>query len=181
MNGELERSLQGFESRSEQIEMSKAVAEAIESHHHLVVEAGTGVGKSLAYLIPSVLHALNTGARVVISTNTINLQEQLIGKDIAITTEALSDYGESAADIRATQLKGRVNYLCIKRWQNSVLTTEPDETESKLLSKIMVWLSDTKTGDRNELALGRMSSLFNRFSGQGALSCPTNDGPCFLR
>ena len=181
VNGELERSLQGFESRSEQIEMSKAVAQAIESQHHLVVEAGTGVGKSLAYLIPSVLHALNTGARVVISTNTINLQEQLIGKDIAITTEALSDYGESAADIRATQLKGRANYLCIKRWQNSVLTTEPDETESKLLSKIMVWLSDTETGDRNELALGRMSSLFNRFSAQGALSCPANDGPCFLR
>ena len=180
-SGELERSLPDFEHRPEQIEMAEAVSEAINSERHLVVEAGTGVGKSLAYLIPSALHVLHTGARVVISTNTINLQEQLIRKDIEITRSTLSNYGVAAENIFASQLKGRANYLCVKRWQNSMMATEPNDIESKLLSKLLVWLNDTETGDKNELALGRLSSLFNRFSAQGALNCPTNDGPCFLR
>ncbi len=179
--GSLEKSLPGFESRPEQIEMAKAVAEAIESKEHLVVEAGTGVGKSLAYLIPSVLHAIRTGEKVVVSTNTINLQEQLINKDVEITAAAIAEFGESAEKMQAAQLKGRANYLCFKRWQNAVLSTEPNDVESKLLSKILVWLSETKTGDRNELALGRLTPLFSRFSAQGAIMCPSNEGPCFLR
>jgi predicted DnaQ family exonuclease/DinG family helicase len=179
--GSLEKSLPGFESRPEQVEMAKAVAESIEKGEHLVVEAGTGVGKSLAYLIPSILHAIRTGAKVVVSTNTINLQEQLISKDVEITSAALTEFGESADKMRAAQLKGRANYLCFKRWQNAVLSTEPNDVESKLLSKILVWLRETETGDRNELALGRLTPMFNRFSAQGAMMCPAKDGPCFLR
>jgi DNA polymerase-3 subunit epsilon/ATP-dependent DNA helicase DinG len=179
--GSLEKSLTGFESRPEQVEMAKAVAEAIENGEHLVVEAGTGVGKSLAYMIPSVLHAIRTGTKVVVSTNTINLQEQLISKDVEITAAAMSEFGESADQMSAAQLKGRANYLCFKRWQNAVLTTEPNDIESKLLSKILVWLRDTATGDRSELALGRLTPLFSRFSAQGAIMCPSNEGPCFLR
>ena len=179
--GALEKSLLGFESRSEQVEMAKAVGEAIETCEHLVVEAGTGVGKSLAYLIPSVLHAIRTGARVVISTNTINLQEQLIDKDVVIASDAISEFGEPTGKLQAAQLKGRANYLCFKRWQNAVLTTEPNDVESKLLSKLLVWLRDTETGDRSELALGRLTPMFNRFSAQGAMMCPSNEGPCFLR
>ena len=179
--GSLEKSLQGFESRPEQIEMAKAVADAIETGEHLVVEAGTGVGKSLAYLIPAVLHAIRTGDKVIVSTNTINLQEQLISKDIEITAAAIAEFGESAEKMQAAQLKGRANYLCFKRWQNAVLTTEPNDLESKLLSKLLVWLRETETGDRNELALGRLTPMFSRFSAQGAVMCPSNEGPCFLR
>jgi predicted DnaQ family exonuclease/DinG family helicase len=179
--GSLEKSLKGFESRPEQVEMARAVTAAIESGEHLVVEAGTGVGKSLAYLIPSVLHAIRTGGKVMISTNTINLQEQLIDKDVEITKAALAEFGESPEQMRATQLKGRANYLCFKRWQNAVLHTEPNDMESKLLSKILVWLQQTETGDRNELAIGRPVPLFTRFSAQGAAMCPSNEGPCFLR
>ncbi len=180
-DGSLEKSLSGFESRPEQVEMARAVTAAIENGDHLVVEAGTGVGKSLAYLIPSVLHAIRTGGKVMISTNTINLQEQLIGKDIEITAAALAEFGESPDQMRAAQLKGRANYLCFKRWQNAVLNTEPNDAESKILSKILVWLRQTETGDRNELALGRMAPLFTRYSAQGAAMCPSNEGPCFLR
>ncbi|MBT7467688.1 MAG: hypothetical protein HN798_05210 [Chloroflexi bacterium] len=181
VGGALEKSLPGFESRPEQGEMAKAVSDAIESGEHLIVEAGTGVGKSLAYLVPSVLTAIRSGKKVIISTNTINLQEQLIGKDVAITSAALSEYGDSVDKIRATQLKGRANYVCFKRWQNAVLTTDPNDLESKLLSKLLVWMRDTETGDRSELALGRLTSLFGRFSAQGAIMCPSNEGPCFLR
>ena len=179
--GSLEKSLGGFESRPEQVEMAKAVAAAIENGEHLIVEAGTGVGKSLAYLIPSVLTAIRNGKKVVVSTNTINLQEQLINKDIEITSAALTEYGEKADRMRAAQLKGRANYVCFKRWQNAVLTIDPNDIESKILSKILVWLRDTETGDRSELALGRLTPMFSRFSAQGALMCPSNEGPCFLR
>ncbi len=179
--GSLEISLEGFESRPEQGEMARAVSDAIENGEHLIVEAGTGVGKSLAYLIPSVLHAVRTGAKVLVSTNTINLQEQLIGKDVEITAAALAEFGEKSDRMRAAQLKGRANYLCFKRWQNAVRSTEPNDVESKLLSKILIWLRDTETGDRNELALGRLTPMFGRYSAQGALLCPSSEGPCFLR
>lgn len=179
--GSLEKSLNGFESRPEQVEMAKAVANAIENEEHLIVEAGTGVGKSLAYLIPSVLFAIRSGKKVVVSTNTINLQEQLIGKDVEITSGALEEFGEKADLMRAAQLKGRANYVCFKRWQNAVLSTDPNDVESKLLSKLLVWMRDTETGDRSELALGRLTPLFGRFSAQGAIMCPSNEGPCFLR
>lgn len=179
--GSLEKSLPGFESRPEQVDMAKAVSHAIETGDHLIVEAGTGVGKSLAYLVPTVLTAIRSGKKVVVSTNTINLQEQLIGKDIAITSAALSEHGEAADKMRACQLKGRANYVCFKRWQNAVLTTDPNDSESKLLSKLLVWMQDTETGDRSELALGRLTPLFSRFSAQGAIMCPSNEGPCFLR
>ena len=179
--GSLGTSLKGFESRPEQLEMATAVAEAIENQENLLVEAGTGVGKSLAYLVPSVLHAIQTGSRVIVSTNTINLQEQLIHKDVEITEKALIDYGKTSGQLRVSQLKGRANYLCFKRWHNALLNTEPGVDESRILSKLLVWMQSTKTGDRAELALGRMTPMFTRYSAQGASTCPTNEGPCFLR
>ncbi|MDP7261513.1 MAG: helicase C-terminal domain-containing protein, partial [Dehalococcoidia bacterium] len=109
------------------------------------------------------------------------LQEQLIGKDVEITAAALAEFGEKSDRMRAAQLKGRANYLCFKRWQNAVRSTEPNDVESKLLSKILIWLRDTETGDRNELALGRLTPMFGRYSAQGALLCPSSEGPCFLR
>ena len=179
--GSLGTTLKGFESRPEQLEMATAVAKAIENRENLLVEAGTGVGKSLAYLVPSVLHAIRTGSRIIVSTNTINLQEQLIHKDVEITEEALIEYGKSFQQLRVSQLKGRANYLCFKRWHNALLSTEPNVDESRMLSKLLVWMQSTTTGDRAELALGRMTPMFTRYSAQGASMCPANEGPCFLR
>ena len=96
--------------------MARAVAETIAEGDELIVEAGTGVGKSLAYLVPSALHAVRNNARTVISTNTINLQEQLIGQDIPIARKLLAEAGIALDDLRVAQLKGRRNYLCLLRW-----------------------------------------------------------------
>ena len=96
--------------------MTRAVAEAIAEGDRLIVEAGTGVGKSLAYLVPSALHAVRNNARTVISTNTINLQEQLMSQDIPIARRLLAEAGIAYDDLRVAQLKGRRNYLCLLRW-----------------------------------------------------------------
>jgi len=182
-SGPLASAIPGYEVRSEQVEMMKAVTEAINQRHHLIVEAGTGIGKSWAYLLPSILYALQNNRRVVVSTNTINLQEQLLNKDIPALTEALkASEGEGLEKLRYTQLKGRANYLCLKRWAHlgSSLSLSPDE--ATLLSKILVWLEGTVDGDRGEINLtGRPGFKWNLVSAQGAPDCPVVTGPCFLR
>src|SRR3954467_7408298 len=98
-----------FEFRREQQEMAVAVAEALEQEQHLVVEAGTGVGKSIAYLVPSILYAIEQSKKAIISTHTINLQEQLLYKDIPILKKILP------IEFEAALMKGRQNYLCPRR------------------------------------------------------------------
>ena len=98
-----------FEYRPEQQEMAVAVARALEEERHLVVEAGTGVGKSIAYLAPSILYALGQKKKAVVSTHTINLQEQLTGKDLPMLEHVLP------VKFSFTMLKGRQNYLCTRR------------------------------------------------------------------
>ena len=100
---------ENYELRPQQVEMLRAVTRAFNEGQHLMVEAGTGTGKSFAYLVPAAIWAYQNGTRVVISTNTINLQDQLIKKDIPDLRAALG------IDIRATVLKGRMNYLCPRR------------------------------------------------------------------
>ena len=112
-----------------------------------MVEAGTGTGKSLAYLIPAALWAIQNNTRVVISTNTINLQDQLINKDIPDLREALG------VDLRATVLKGRANYLCPRRLENLRKRGPESPEEVRVLGKILVWLQNTVSGDRAELNL----------------------------
>ena len=104
-------SMPGYEERKGQTDMLKAVARAYNSREHLMIEAGTGVGKSLAYLIPSIVWSRTNDTPVVVSTATRNLQSQLIGSDIP---KALAVLGEHAADFRVALLKGRGNYLCIR-------------------------------------------------------------------
>ena len=131
-----------FEYRREQEEMAVAVAESFLKGHPLVAEAGTGVGKSLAYLVPAAKFALETGRKAVISTHTINLQEQLVGKDIPIVRKILGE------ELPAVLLKGRQNYLCPARlrraWEQSAdlfTTSESDE-----LGRIRTWAEGTKDG-----------------------------------
>ncbi|MBI2936302.1 MAG: DEAD/DEAH box helicase family protein, partial [Chloroflexi bacterium] len=181
--GALSRVLPAYEHRPQQEEMLRAVDTAFRERQHLLVEAGTGVGKSLAYLLPAAMFALQQGTRVVISTNTINLQEQLVQKDIPVVAKALGlalDHEELG--LQFTQLKGRGNYLCLRRWAALRSAEVLREEEARVLSKLLLWLQDTSSGDRTDLRLnGREAAVWERLSAQGAKECPAVKGPCFLR
>ncbi|MGC9025396.1 MAG: exonuclease domain-containing protein, partial [Chloroflexia bacterium] len=162
------RSFPHYEHRPQQVEMLRAVARTLNAGGQLIVEAGTGVGKSMAYLLPAVALAVRRGRPVVISTHTINLQDQLFHKDIPdlrqVLAQAGPEEGEAArwAHFSAALLKGRGNYLCLRRWEilrrSAVLTPEQVST----LVKVLLWLPRTRTGDRAELALvGRENAVWN--------------------
>ena len=188
--GELSRALDGFEPRAEQVQMAQAVTEAINDGERIIIEAGTGVGKSLAYLLPAALYALANGKRVVISTNTINLQEQLLNKDVPILVEALKSAPDSDEEggeedengLRFASLKGRANYLCMRRW-NAMYASEPTSEEARLLAKTMLWLQSTASGDRAEINLGHRDAAapWDRLSANNARGCMRNESVCFLR
>lgn len=182
--GPLANILPGFEERGEQITMARAVVEALNRSDRLIVEAGTGVGKSLAYLLPAALHALKNNKRVVVSTNTINLQEQLVAKDIPALITAI-DVAEPGLgkNFRYTQLKGRANFLCLKRQLILQASESLSVDEARLLSKNLVWLRHTKTGDRSELNFSnrRAGQPWDRLSAEGAPNCTGVNGGCFLR
>lgn len=141
-SGLLAKTLPYYEHRQGQVEMSQAVAEAFRHQQHLIVEAGTGVGKTLAYLIP----ALFSGIKTVVSTGTKNLQEQLFFKDIPYLKKHLSN------DFQATYMKGRANYLCLKRlnlFRQQALFNDTDDVD--IFQRIQRWAQTTKSGDRGEL------------------------------
>ena len=182
--GSLEKTLPAFELRGEQIAMARAVAEAIADGENLVVEAGTGVGKSIAYLAGAALHATSGGGTVIVSTNTINLQAQLKNKDVPLLKESLAAAGLiEAEDICVSELKGRSNYICYRRWAHAAQSDLLDDQTTRLAAKCLVWLSDTGTGDRSELRLSRQDgpAFAKLLSAEGAMKCPPPEGPCFLR
>jgi DNA polymerase-3 subunit epsilon/ATP-dependent DNA helicase DinG len=139
----------GYEYRSEQVEMLRSVAHAFSEGRHLMVEAGTGTGKSFGYLIPAVHWAMQNGQRVVVSTNTINLQEQLVKKDIPDLQAALG------LNFRAALLKGRGNYLCPRRVDNMRKHRPKTAEEMRVLAKVLVWLSQSEAdGPHGDISLG---------------------------
>jgi ATP-dependent DNA helicase DinG len=145
--GPFSRFFENYESRTQQVEMIRAVSQALDGSIHLMVEAGTGTGKSFAYLVPSAMWALQNNQRVVISTNTINLQDQLIKKDIPDLKNALG------LEVRAIVLKGRSNYLCPRRLEALRHHGPANAEEMRVLAKILVWLEQGGSGDRNEINL----------------------------
>ncbi len=145
--GPFSKFMPNFESRNEQLEMLQAITNALSNSQHLMVEAGTGIGKSFAYLIPAALWSMRNNTRVVISTNTLNLQDQLINKDIPDLKMALG------IDLRAGVLKGRVNYLCPRRLEALRHRRPRDAAELRLLAKILVWLEGGGKGQLSELNL----------------------------
>jgi predicted DnaQ family exonuclease/DinG family helicase len=181
--------MERFEERQEQREMAEAVRSAMTDGGHWLVEAGTGVGKSMAYLIPAAIHALRNGERVVVSTNTINLQEQLLGKDIPTLRRILKEAGITAdeTDLRATLLKGRANYLCLRRWIASYGASMADPDFGRLAASMLLWLPQTETGDRAELNLDHDEWLtWQRFSAQetdclARQNSFVREGNCFLQ
>ena len=151
----------GGKARKGQQTMAAAVAHSIDTKEHLAVQAGTGTGKSLAYLVPSLRHAVESGRTVVVSTATIALQRQLVDRDLPRLAQALEKpLGRQA---KFAILKGRGNYLCLNKI-NSVIPDEEPEAElfdafavSRLgreVQRLNEWASDTETGDRDELAPG---------------------------
>ena len=180
--GKLSTGLKGFESRPGQQEMAEAVAETlrdgaerVDGHGSvLLVEAETGIGKTLAYLVPALL----SGQRVVISTATINLQDQILNKEIPLLEKVLE------MDIPALCIKGRQNYLCHYRWFQHRSNPQTSLVENREEEKIEQWLEKTEYGDRAELSwLRDRSPLWPKISAQPNQclggDCPES-GLCFV-
>jgi ATP-dependent DNA helicase DinG len=135
-----------FEFRPQQQEMAVAVARALQNREHLAVEAGTGVGKSLAYLIPAILFAVAQKKKAVVSTHTINLQEQLTEKDLPMLAQILP------GKFNFTMLKGRANYLCTRRLQKAMQQAGNlfTSSEAEELQRIYEWSKETKDGSLSD-------------------------------
>lgn len=142
-DGALGKVIPGFQPRQPQLDMAKAVAQTILDESQLVVEAGTGTGKTFAYLVPALL----SGKKTIISTGSKNLQEQLFHRDLPLMVDALGFHGQVAL------LKGRSNYLCLERLSRQMIESHTAESNPELLSqlvKVRSWSSETKSGDLGE-------------------------------
>ena len=184
-DGRLSSCLTNFEPRHGQAAMAEAVADVIlggscdqeymeNKARVLVVEAETGIGKTLAYLIPAVL----SGKRIVISTATLNLQDQIVNKDITLVEKVLDQ------TISALCIKGRENYLCHYRWYQYCSNPQLSLVDDPWVEKIDAWLKKTSTGDRAELDwLSKKSGLWSKISAQSK-NCLGGDCPeaasCFI-
>lgn len=179
--GAIARRLDGYEPRPQQLEMTAAVQDAMDRKGHLLVEAGTGIGKSFAYLIPAIARAVTHGERVVICTNTISLQEQLIEKDLPLLNAVIPE------EFSAVLVKGRGNYLSLRRLK---LATErearllSDDDERHSLAMIEEWAYTTRDGTLATLPQLPRRAVWDLAQSDSAncmgRSCPTHD-KCFFQ
>jgi ATP-dependent DNA helicase DinG len=154
----------GGAERRGQIEMAEAVAHAFDTGEHLAVQAGTGTGKSLAYLVPAIARAVDTDQPVVVSTATIALQRQLVDRDLPRLADSLADALPRRPEFAL--LKGRGNYLCLNKIHNGSATEPEDRPQEELfepmaasalgrdVQRLIAWSSTTDTGDRDEVTPG---------------------------
>lgn len=158
-DGAIARRLSNYEARPQQLEMAEAVARAVKNRRHLMVEAGTGTGKSFAYLVPAILAATaDKNCRVVVSTHTISLQEQLIGKDIPFLQAVMPQ------EFSAVLVKGRSNYLSLRRLRGAqqragATLVEPNAADQ--LMQIGKWSRQTQDGSRSDLAFQPSPSVWD--------------------
>lgn len=166
-----------YEERTAQVEMFHHVYNALSNDEHLLIEAGTGTGKSLGYLIPSLYYSIRKEAKVVVSTHTINLQEQLRHRDIPLLTEVLP------FPFKASIFKGRGNYLCLRKFEAKVNGMEPISTNDDMLTRaqMVVWLNETETGDYEELNLSNRGAEYWSAVSSDADSCLNRACPWFKR
>ncbi len=136
--------LPAYEDRPAQLAMAAAVEAALEAEQPLLVEAGTGTGKTLAYLVPAIL----SGKKVVVSTATRALQEQIMTQDLPLVARALAPFG---IEVRAALMKGLPNYLCKRRYSELLTTAGARVASDRHLARIDAWARETETGDRAEL------------------------------
>jgi len=162
-----------FEFRPQQQEMAVAVARALENREHLAVEAGTGVGKSLAYLIPSILFAVQQKKKAVISTHTINLQEQLTEKDLPMLAMVLGNLPEPVK-FQFTMLKGRANYLCTRRLQKAMQQSGNlfTSSEAEELRRIYEWSKETKDGSLSDFEIEPDPKVWGQVCSERGLCSP---------
>ncbi|MCF8010058.1 MAG: DEAD/DEAH box helicase family protein [Clostridiales bacterium] len=150
-NGPLSKQLNNFEIRPQQVEMAQNVCRALNNNKCLLMESGTGTGKTLAYLIPSLMWTKLNNKSTLVATQTINLQEQLWNKD----TPILSNIFENS--FSPALIKGRSNYICLKRWEDIIFQEYNHlyTDEALFFARIFVWFKHTKTGDKSELNLNK--------------------------
>lgn len=162
--GNFNQTFDGFEYRPQQVEMLETITEAFNQGDHVLVEAGTGTGKSMAYLLPAAFWASSNGRRVIISTNTINLQDQLIGKDIPALQRMLP------FELRAAVRKGRGNYLCTRLFQQMRHSGPGNADEMGLFARVLLWLPQTDNGDVAEITLRSPGErlAWSRLNGENA-------------
>jgi ATP-dependent DNA helicase DinG len=179
----------GGSERPGQVKMAQAVRDAVEGKEHLAVQAGTGTGKSLAYLVPAIRHAAETDNAVVVSTATIALQRQLVDRDLPRLADALEGVLPHRPEFAI--LKGRRNYLCRHKMGVGMPDDEEDQlfdprevsATGRMVQRIQEWASETETGDRDELVPGVNDQAWRQFSVHakeclGAQRCPSG-AECF--
>jgi len=173
--------LEGFEYRAEQQQMAKMTAASLEDGKHLIVEAPTGIGKSLAYLVPSILHAVRNEKKAIISTCTINLQEQLINKDIPAIAHLLPE------EFTYELLKGRNNYICTKRLNKAMIdkTSLFMSDEQVVLQKIYDFVNKNAKGTRQDIPFKIDDNVWSEiFAEEGVCtqkSCGSEDSNCYYQ
>jgi ATP-dependent DNA helicase DinG len=168
---------EAYEEREAQITMQQEVASAFHDKQHLMIEAGTGTGKSLGYLIPAIYHGLKSEKKVVVSTHTINLQEQLRERDVPLLQEIVP------APFRAAVLKGRSHYLCLRKFEHKINTLdfEYGKDERVTAGQMLVWLGETETGDEEELHFNARGAQFWHTVASDADSCLNRSCPWFKK
>lgn len=182
--GLLSQSFKDFEYRDEQLHMAKHIESGLNSEIPVIVEAGTGTGKTLAYLIPSIEWAIKNKKRVIISTNTINLQEQLLNKDIPIAKRVIQ------GDFKYILVKGRGNYLCNRKYHNlsfgdGSILEDFSPTQKKQFAEIIKWGNHTETGDKGELFFEVDNGIWELFQSETDIcsgsKCPYKAECFFLK
>jgi ATP-dependent DNA helicase DinG len=166
-----------FEFRPQQQEMAVAVARALQNREHLAVEAGTGVGKSLAYLVPAILFAVAQKKKAVVSTHTINLQEQLTEKDLPMLAGVLGAMPEPVKFSYA-MLKGRANYLCTRRLQKAMQQSGNlfTSSEAEELQRIYEWSKETKDGSLSDFSIEPDPKVWAQVCSERGLCSPKTCG-----
>ncbi|MCM3718902.1 ATP-dependent DNA helicase DinG [Fictibacillus phosphorivorans] len=177
---DLEQSLQkhmtNYEIRESQQKMVELVDEALHTNQHLVIEAGTGVGKSLGYLIPGVRFAKENERPIVVSTHTVQLQQQLLERDVPLLKKIMP------FDFTATLLKGRNHYLCLRKFEHTLQDHQEDNYDTNFTkAQLIIWLTETEQGDVEELSMASGGKLFWNTVKSDANSCLNHRCPWFSR
>ena len=175
--GELSKISESFEERPVQVELLKHIVQAFNDNKIAVFEAGTGVGKSYSYLIPAALWALTNNERVVVSTGTINLQQQLCEKDVPAVEKIIGK------KIKYVLMKGRQNYICKRRLNDAAAILDLFEGESDELKKIAEWACSSPTGSRSDLSFMPSENVWSKVNSESdacmGMRCPFHN-ECFV-
>ncbi|TBL79705.1 ATP-dependent DNA helicase DinG [Paenibacillus thalictri] len=177
LRNNLKTKFETYEERESQVIMLQEVEDAFQASRHLMIEAGTGTGKSLGYLIPALYYGMKQDKKIVVSTHTINLQEQLKERDLPLLHDIFP------APFEAAVLKGRSHYLCLRKFEHKINTLDFEYSKEDRLTagQMLVWLGETETGDEEELHFGNRGPQFWHTVASDADSCLNRSCPWFKK